>query len=91
VGPPQPEVVKQPEADGTDPGGVREDEAPVTALVASQEGSQRRADRLEKLLARGASAVRRIAADHEGDKGRAQYAARIGREVQALPEPARQT
>jgi len=91
AGPPQPQAVKQSEADSTDPSGVREDEAPVTVPTASQEGSQRRADRLEELLARGASAVRRIAADHEGAKGRAQYSARIGREAQALPEPARQT
>jgi hypothetical protein len=91
AGPPQSQAVKQSEADSTDPSGVREDEAPVTVPTASQEGSQRRADRLEELLARGASAVRRIAADHEGDKDRAQYSARIGREAQALPEPARQT
>jgi hypothetical protein len=82
--------VKQPEADGTDPGGSREDEVPVTP-AASQQGPQRQADHLEELLARSAAAVRRIAAGHEGDRGRAQYAARIGREAQALPEPARQT
>ncbi|HEX5298992.1 MAG TPA: hypothetical protein VFW50_18570 [Streptosporangiaceae bacterium] len=63
-----------------DPSVGREDGAPVT-LAASQQGPQRQADRLEELLARGAAAVRRIAADYEDDKGRAQYAARIGREA----------
>jgi rubrerythrin len=90
VGPPQPQVVKQPEADDADPSGGREDETPVTP-AASQEGPQRQADRLEELLARSAAAVRRIAAHHKGARGRAQYAARIGRETQALLEPARQT
>jgi hypothetical protein len=68
AGPPQPQVVKQPEADGTDPSGGREDEVPVTP-AASQEGPQREADHLEELPARVAAAVRRIAADHEGDRG----------------------
>jgi TrwC relaxase/AAA domain len=88
AGPPRTQIVKQPEAD--DVSGGREDEAPITPSV-GQEGSQRQADRLEELLARGAAAVRRIAADHEGYKSSAQYAARIGREAQAQPEPARQT
>jgi hypothetical protein len=46
---------------------------------------------LEELLSQGAAAVWRIAADREGNKGRAQYTARIGRVAQALPEPVRQT
>jgi hypothetical protein len=76
-GPSQPQAANEPEAD-------------TTTVDAGVDGADRQAARLDELLTHAAAAAGRIAADRAGRETRAGYAARVGREAQVQPGPARE-
>jgi hypothetical protein len=76
---PEPEPVPEPES------------SPRSGPEADgQPGSDDEAARLDQLLGRAAEAAQRFAAENAGREARAGYAARLGREAYAEPEPAAQ-